>query len=146
MAISGATWKSLRRHMVPEAAETELRAQIERAITAGIHPTHIDAHMAAAMLPELLDAARPRHPQRPPGAQAGGQLAAQRSPALHIQRLVDGFVADAHGLIVREVEPQAAGDLFRAPGRGPPSVLPPPVPATLPRHARARAPPRRSGR
>jgi chitin disaccharide deacetylase len=47
--------ESLRRHMVPEAAEAELRAQIERAITAGIHPTHIDAHMAAAMLPELLD-------------------------------------------------------------------------------------------
>ena len=47
--------ESLRRHMVPEAAEAELRAQIERAIAAGIRPTHIDAHMAAAMLPELLD-------------------------------------------------------------------------------------------
>jgi hypothetical protein len=33
----------------------ELRAQIERARSAGINPTHIDAHMAAAMLPELLD-------------------------------------------------------------------------------------------
>jgi chitin disaccharide deacetylase len=47
---------SLRRHLVPEAAEAELRAQIERALAAGLHPTHIDAHMAAAMLPELLDA------------------------------------------------------------------------------------------
>lgn len=47
---------SLRRHLVPEAAELELQAQIERAIGAGIRPTHIDAHMAAAMLPELLDA------------------------------------------------------------------------------------------
>ena len=46
---------SLRAHLVPEAAEAELRAQIERAIAAGIAPTHIDAHMAAAMLPELLD-------------------------------------------------------------------------------------------
>ena len=46
---------SLRAHLVPEAAETELRAQIELAIAAGIAPTHIDAHMAAAMLPELLD-------------------------------------------------------------------------------------------
>jgi predicted glycoside hydrolase/deacetylase ChbG (UPF0249 family) len=46
---------SLRRHLVPEAAEAELRAQIERARSAGIEPTHIDAHMAAAMLPELLD-------------------------------------------------------------------------------------------
>lgn len=47
---------SLRRHMVPEAAEIELRMQVERAIAAGIRPTHLDAHMAAAMLPELLDA------------------------------------------------------------------------------------------
>jgi len=39
---------------VPEAAEAELRAQIERTRSAGINPTHIDAHMAAAMLPELL--------------------------------------------------------------------------------------------
>ena len=46
----------LRRHLVPEAAELELRAQIERAIAAGLRPTHIDAHMAAAMLPELLGA------------------------------------------------------------------------------------------
>jgi chitin disaccharide deacetylase len=46
---------SLRRHMVREAAETELRAQVERAIEAGLRPTHLDAHMAAAMLPELLD-------------------------------------------------------------------------------------------
>ena len=46
----------LRRHLVPEAAEAELRAQIERAIAAGLKPTHIDAHMAGAMLPELLGA------------------------------------------------------------------------------------------
>ena len=47
---------SLKRHLVPEAAEAELRAQIERAVAVGLRPTHIDAHMAAAMLPELLDA------------------------------------------------------------------------------------------
>ena len=47
---------SLRRHLVPEAAEAELRAQIERAVAAGLRPTHIDAHMGAAMLPELLGA------------------------------------------------------------------------------------------
>ena len=46
---------SLRAHLVADAAETELRAQIEQALAAGIVPTHIDAHMAAAMLPELLD-------------------------------------------------------------------------------------------
>ncbi len=45
---------SFRRHLVPEAAEAELRAQIERALRVGIRLTHIDAHMGAAMLPELL--------------------------------------------------------------------------------------------
>ena len=55
----GYFWRDLegvRRHLVPEAAEAELRAQIERAFSSGMRPTHIDAHMAAAMLPELLDA------------------------------------------------------------------------------------------
>lgn len=47
---------SLRRALVPEAAEAEMRAQIERALAAGLAPTHLDAHMAAAMVPELLDA------------------------------------------------------------------------------------------
>ena len=47
---------SLRRHLVPEAAEAEMRAQVERAFAAGFAPTHVDAHMAAAMLPELLPA------------------------------------------------------------------------------------------
>jgi len=54
----GYCWRdvaSLRRHLVPEAAEAELRAQIETALAAGLRPSHIDAHMAAAMLPELLD-------------------------------------------------------------------------------------------
>jgi len=47
--------QSLRRHLVPEAAAVELRAQVERAHSAGLRPTHLDAHMAAAMLPELLE-------------------------------------------------------------------------------------------
>ena len=53
----GYFWRDLagvRRNLVPEAAEAELRAQIERAFASGMRPTHIDAHMAAAMLPELL--------------------------------------------------------------------------------------------
>lgn len=53
----GYFWRDLdgvRRNLVPEAAEAELRAQIERAFSSGMTPTHIDAHMAAAMLPELL--------------------------------------------------------------------------------------------
>lgn len=47
---------TLARQVVPEAAEAELRAQMDRAIAAGLRPTHVDAHMAAAMLPALLDA------------------------------------------------------------------------------------------
>ncbi len=55
----GYLWRdvaSLRRHLVAEAAEIELRAQIERCLAAGMRPTHIDAHMGAAMLAELLPA------------------------------------------------------------------------------------------
>jgi predicted glycoside hydrolase/deacetylase ChbG (UPF0249 family) len=54
----GYMWRdvaSLRAHLVPEAAETELRAQIDAVIAAGVRPTHIDAHMGAAIIPELLD-------------------------------------------------------------------------------------------
>jgi predicted glycoside hydrolase/deacetylase ChbG (UPF0249 family) len=35
----------------PEDVETELRAQIERALAAGIDVTHLDAHMGTALLP-----------------------------------------------------------------------------------------------
>jgi len=41
--------------VVPEAAEAEMRAQIERALAAGIDITHIDSHMGAAMLPQLIE-------------------------------------------------------------------------------------------
>lgn len=42
-------------HVVPEAAEAEMRAQIERALTAGMDVTHLDTHMGAAILPQLID-------------------------------------------------------------------------------------------
>lgn len=45
----------LRAKLEPKAAENEMRAQIERAIEAGIRPTHLDTHMGAALVPELLD-------------------------------------------------------------------------------------------
>ena len=59
--------------------------------------------------------AGPGNAQRPPGPQAGGQLAPQRSAALHIQRLVDRLMRDAHRLIIGEVQPQPVGELLRAP-------------------------------
>ena len=40
---------------VPEAAETEMRAQIERALASGMDITHIDTHMGAALLPQLVE-------------------------------------------------------------------------------------------
>ncbi len=42
-------------HLVPEAAEAEMRAQIERAVSAGIDITHLDSHMGVALLPQLID-------------------------------------------------------------------------------------------
>lgn len=47
---------SVARHLVPEAAEAELCAQIDRTLATGLRPTHLDAQMAAAMLPGLLAA------------------------------------------------------------------------------------------
>jgi predicted glycoside hydrolase/deacetylase ChbG (UPF0249 family) len=41
-------------HSKPAEVEIEIRAQIERAISVGIHPTHLDIHMGAlAATPEL---------------------------------------------------------------------------------------------
>jgi predicted glycoside hydrolase/deacetylase ChbG (UPF0249 family) len=45
----------LAEHVVAEAAEAEMRAQIERALTAGIDITHLDTHMGVALLPQLVD-------------------------------------------------------------------------------------------
>jgi predicted glycoside hydrolase/deacetylase ChbG (UPF0249 family) len=42
-------------HVVPEAAEAEMRAQIERAVSAGIDITHLDSHMGVTLLPQLID-------------------------------------------------------------------------------------------
>ena len=89
---------------------------------------------------ELLAApagACPRHAQRPSGAQASGQLAAQRAAALDVERLVDRLVRDPHRLIIGEVDPQPVGDLLRAPRRGPAAVLPAAVATTDPAHLRA---------
>lgn len=44
----------LSERLVPEAAEIEMRAQINRAIDSGIRVTHLDTHMGTAMLPRLL--------------------------------------------------------------------------------------------
>src|SRR3954449_8349568 len=45
---SGYLWPETdpaRQHIKADEAEREIRAQIERAISVGIHPTHLDSHM-----------------------------------------------------------------------------------------------------
>lgn len=54
----GFMWRNcvlLRRHVDPRAAEEEMRAQIETALAAGIDLTHLDTHMGAAAVPELVE-------------------------------------------------------------------------------------------
>jgi predicted glycoside hydrolase/deacetylase ChbG (UPF0249 family) len=45
----------LRSRLVVEAAEIEMRAQIDRALAAGLDVTHLDTHMGAAVVPELVE-------------------------------------------------------------------------------------------
>ncbi|TMH69087.1 MAG: ChbG/HpnK family deacetylase [Betaproteobacteria bacterium] len=45
----------LRARLNVEASEIEFRAQIDRALEAGIDVTHLDTHMGAALVPELVD-------------------------------------------------------------------------------------------
>lgn len=47
---------ALRAGVRPVAAEAEMRAQITRALDAGIDATHLDTHMGAALAPEILPA------------------------------------------------------------------------------------------
>ena len=46
------------RKAAPAAVEAELRAQIEAALAAGIDPTHFDAHMGTAQMPEFVAISR----------------------------------------------------------------------------------------
>src|SRR5699024_10597902 len=63
-------------------------------------------------------------PQCPARAQTGDQFALESTTGLDEQRLVDRFVADTHGLIIRVIELQPVGDLLRAPRPRPPSISP----------------------
>ncbi len=42
------------RKAAPDAVAAELRAQLDTAIAAGIDPTHLDAHMGTAQMPEFV--------------------------------------------------------------------------------------------
>ncbi len=47
---------ALRAAVDPVAAEEEMRTQLDRALAAGMDVTHLDTHMGAALVPELLPA------------------------------------------------------------------------------------------
>lgn len=54
----GYMWRAVadvRAHAHPDAVEAEWRAQIDRALAAGIAVSHLDAHMGAALAPEWCD-------------------------------------------------------------------------------------------
>ncbi|MCU0503360.1 MAG: polysaccharide deacetylase family protein [Anaerolineae bacterium] len=54
----GCFWRDIpqvRGHLNVTAAEAEFRAQVERALAAGIDVTHLDAHMYSALIPELIE-------------------------------------------------------------------------------------------
>ena len=54
----GYFWRTVadvRANAHPEAVETEWRAQIDRALGAGVDVTHLDAHMGSALAPEWCD-------------------------------------------------------------------------------------------
>jgi predicted glycoside hydrolase/deacetylase ChbG (UPF0249 family) len=42
-------------HATADEVETEIRAQVDRAIAMGIKPTHLDAHMGTCFFPPFLD-------------------------------------------------------------------------------------------
>jgi len=50
------TVKALAERVDPEAAEAEMRTQVERAFAFGMDVTHLDTHMGAALSPALIDA------------------------------------------------------------------------------------------
>jgi len=71
-----------------------------------------DHHVFADMRPCLGLGSGPWHAQRTASTQIAHQLALEGTSALDVERLVDGFVRDAHGWIIGEVNPQAMRNLL----------------------------------
>jgi hypothetical protein len=81
-----------------------------------------DHHLLAHVRPRFGLGPRPRYAQCPPGAQTAHQLALEGSAPLDVEGLVDGFVRNTHGFVIREVDLQPVGDLFGRPGINPMTV------------------------
>src|SRR5690349_24048355 len=82
-----------------------------------------DQRLRCDVCPGLAPRSLSRRSQRAPGTKTPNQLALERAAAFDVERLIDRFVADAHGLIIGEVEFDPAGDLLRTPGLHPRSVF-----------------------
>jgi len=70
----------------------------------GFFGTLADEYVRCHMGPGNAFRSRAWHPKSAAGAQAQDEFAAQRTATLDEQGLVDGFVADPHGLIIREID------------------------------------------
>lgn len=99
--------------------------------------TRADQQLRRHEAPPRRPRAGARHAQRPASAQTRGELAPQGPATLHVERLVDRFVADAHREIVREVALEPTRDLRRTPRTPPPPVLAPAMPTPPLEHRRA---------
>lgn len=97
----------LRSTRVPIALQTNQKITLPMARNGAIGDLRwplADQRLRGDMGPRLLPGSRPRDPQRPAPAQAADQLPFERTAALHVERLVDGLVADLHRLIIGEID------------------------------------------
>ena len=89
----------------PEEVELELRAQLERALAAGIDVTHLDAHMGTALLPPFVeihgrlarDYRLPLFALQPDAATLAALAASGAGP--HYRRVLDALVSDGIPLL-----------------------------------------------
>ncbi|MGH0038368.1 MAG: polysaccharide deacetylase family protein [Myxococcota bacterium] len=130
-APDGGLWRTVEEvavHAKPDEVAVELRAQVEKALDAGIDVTHIDAHMGTAFLPPFLPiyaelarefrlaafVVRPHRAQLGDGAQAAGMTeilkTVDRMEADGIPSL-DGFDADSLAFAEGEGAAHNAGRL-----------------------------------
>jgi predicted glycoside hydrolase/deacetylase ChbG (UPF0249 family) len=106
-------------HAGPEEVARELRAQLERALEAGIDVTHLDAHMGTALDPRFARAyvelaAEFRIPAFIPRLE-GVELSARQASAAQFYR---ELLADARGLGLPIFDGFEGASLRFVPGRG----------------------------
>src|SRR5690606_15342036 len=90
----------------------------------GFRRAFADERFRRDVRPGLPPRPLPRDAQRPARAEIPDEFTFESATTFDIERLVDGLWADAHGLIIREIDRQPMRDLLRAPSPGPGSVLP----------------------